>query len=180
MQLKTNGKTSFYWLISLSLSFSISPSPPLSLSFSPSLPPSLPPPPSPPSLSLSYLSLCPSLFSTRLSPPLTPTLSDTVAKKWLELDHSEIEKQLLVVSVHLFSPFLFGLAHQSDRWLQWCHEVGLLVSELWVPYKIWDLMKYIVSSTKLSGKVQVQICVYLIQGFPKLACTISCSHFSEI
>ena len=67
-------------------------------------------------------------------PPHSSTFSlpspDVVAKKWLELDRSEIEKQLLVISVHLFSPFLFGHAHQSDRWLRWCHEVGLLVSEL--------------------------------------------------
>ena len=67
--------------------------------------------------------------SLPLSLPLPPLPSDAVAKKWLELDHSDIEKQLLVISVHLFSPFLFGHAHQSDRWLKWCHEVGLLVSD---------------------------------------------------
>ena len=98
--------------------------------FPPSFPLSLPFPPAPLSL---FLSLSPSHpLPLSLSLSCSP-LTDAVARKWLELDHSEIEKQLLVVSVHLFSPFLFGHAHQSDRWLRWCHEVGLLVSELWVP-----------------------------------------------
>lgn len=52
-----------------------------------------------------------------------------MAQRWLEQDRTAIDRHLTVITVYLFSPFLYGHAHQEDTWLKWCQEAGLLVSD---------------------------------------------------
>ena len=47
---------------------------------------------------------------------------------WLML--TDQMEHVEVIHVYILSPFLYGHAHQSDRWLRWCHQAGLLQSDV--------------------------------------------------
>ena len=49
---------------------------------------------------------------------------------WFMTDPAVLTQHVNVVRIYVLSPFLYGHAHQSDRWLKWCHEVGMLTSDV--------------------------------------------------
>ena len=51
---------------------------------------------------------------------------------WGMFDSSVLAQHVEVLRIYVLSPFLYGHAHQSDKWLKWCHEVGLLKSDMYV------------------------------------------------
>jgi len=63
-----------------------------------------------------------------LFPPLLTAVA--MMDMWLTFDVPFLSEQFEVIRIYVLSPFLYGRAHQSDRWLKWCHEVGLLRSDV--------------------------------------------------
>ena len=41
--------------------------------------------------------------------------TDITAKKWLQQDQDTLKKQMEVITIYMYSPFLYGHAHQSDK-----------------------------------------------------------------
>ena len=53
------------------------------------------------------------------------------AKLWFMIDWASLTEHVEVIGVYVLCPLLYGHAHQSDIWLRWCTEVGLLPSDMW-------------------------------------------------
>jgi hypothetical protein len=65
------------------------------------------------------------------SKPVDPkSPSYTTAQAWLNQNRADVLKQIQVITIHLLSPFLYGCSHQTDKWLRWCFNVGLLQSDV--------------------------------------------------
>ena len=47
--------------------------------------------------------------------PSSSLLPDITARKWLDQDRQEVQRQMEVITIHMLSPFLFGCSHQSDK-----------------------------------------------------------------
>lgn len=61
-----------------------------------------------------------------------PSLFPSVFQEslWIMYSESVLSQHVEVLRIYVLSPFLYGHAHQSDRWLKWCHEAGLLRSDM--------------------------------------------------
>jgi len=65
----------------------------------------------------------------RLPVPVVCMCTDKASRSWLTFDRTNLVEHVEVVGIYVLCPLLYGHAHQSDNWLKWCYEVGILTSD---------------------------------------------------